>query len=61
MGRTEPTAIRRLAYAVGVLGLDLLGLRGGSKALIRVRAGNNWTGNNWTGNNWTSNNRTNKI
>jgi hypothetical protein len=30
MGRTEPTAIRRLAYAVGVLGLDLLGLRGGS-------------------------------
>jgi hypothetical protein len=30
MGRTEPTANRRLAYAVGVLGLDLLGLRGGS-------------------------------
>ena len=30
MGRTEPTAIRRLAYAVGVLRLDLPGLRGRS-------------------------------
>ena len=28
MGRTEPAPLGRLAYAVGVLRLDLLGLRG---------------------------------
>ena len=30
MGRTEPAPLGRLAYAVGVLGLDLLGFRGRS-------------------------------